>query len=47
VVRSGRLVRLLKGEGLSKSTVEELLRPESLLALRGILTDRLSGTEEE
>ena len=47
VVRSGRLVRLLKGEGLSKNTVEELLRPESLLALRGILTDRLSGTEEE
>ena len=46
-VRSGRLVRLLKGEGLSKSTVEELLRPESLLALRRILTDRLSGTEEE
>ena len=46
-VRSGRLVRLLKGEGLSKDTVEELLRPESLLALRGILTDRLSGTEEE
>ena len=47
VVRSGRLVRLLKGEGLSKNTVEELLRPESLLALRGILTDRLFGTEEE
>jgi hypothetical protein len=47
VVRSGRLVRLLKGEGLSKNTVEELLRPESLLALRGILFDRLFGTEEE
>lgn len=46
-VRSGRLVRLLKGEGLSKNTVEELLRPESLLALRGILTDHLFGTEEE
>ncbi len=46
-VRSGRLVRLLKGEGLSKNTVEELLRPESLLALQGILTDHLFGTEEE
>ena len=46
-VRSGRLVRLLKGEGLSKNTVEELLRPESLLALREILTDHLFGTEEE
>ena len=46
-VRSGRLVRLLKSEGLSKNTVEELLRPESLLALRGILTDHLFGTEEE
>ena len=46
VVRAGRLVSLLKGEGLSKNTVEELLRPESLLALRGILTDHLSGTKE-
>jgi hypothetical protein len=47
VVRSGRLVRLLKGEGLSRNTVDELLRPESLLALRGILTDHLFRTEEE
>lgn len=47
VVRSGRLVRLLKGDGLSRNTVEELLRPESILALRGILTDCLFGTEEE
>jgi hypothetical protein len=47
VVRSGRLVRLLKGEGLSRNTVEELLRPESLSALRGILIDHLFGTREE
>jgi hypothetical protein len=46
-VRSGRLAGLLKGEGLSRNMVEELLRPESLLALRGILTDHLFGTEEE
>jgi hypothetical protein len=45
-VRSGRLVPLLKGEGLDRNTVEELLRPESLLALRRILTDHLFGTEE-
>ena len=42
-VRDGRLVRLLKGEGLSKRTVEELLRPESALKLKAILTDHLSG----
>jgi hypothetical protein len=51
-VRAGRLVTLLKGEGLSKSTVEELLRPESASALKTILTDRLfrrpeRGTQED
>jgi len=40
-VRSGRLVRLLKGEGLNRTTVEELLRPESRSALKAILTDHL------
>ena len=45
-VRSGRLVRLLKGEGLNRSTVEELLRPESLTALRAILTDDLLSASE-
>jgi hypothetical protein len=42
-VRDGRLVRLLKGEGLTKRTVEELLRPESALKLKAILIDHLSG----
>ncbi len=42
-VKEGRLVRLLKGEGLNKGTVEELLRPESALKLKAILTDHLSG----
>jgi hypothetical protein len=42
-VREGRLVRLLKGEGLTKGTVEELLRPESALKLKAILADHLSG----
>lgn len=45
-VRAGRLVTLLRGEGLSRSTVEELLRPESLSALKGILTDHLFETKE-
>jgi hypothetical protein len=40
-VRAGRLVPLLKGVGLNRSTIEELLRPESLSALRAILTDHL------
>jgi len=44
--RSARLVRLLKGEGLNRSTVEELLRPESLAVLKAVLTDRpFSGSE--
>jgi hypothetical protein len=32
-----------QGEGLTKGTVEELLRPESALKLKAILTDHLSG----
>jgi len=40
-VRARRLVPLLKGEGLTRSTVEELLRPESLWALKAILSDHL------
>lgn len=40
-VRSGRLVGLLKGRGLNRSTIEELLRPESALSLKAILTDHL------
>jgi hypothetical protein len=40
-VRSGKLVALLKGKGLTRSTIEELLRPESALTLKAILTDQL------
>jgi len=39
--RSGRLVELLKGDGLDRSTVEELLSPESLEVLKTILDDHL------
>lgn len=42
-VRDGRLAGLLKGKGLNRSTIEELLRPESALKLKAILTDHLSG----
>jgi hypothetical protein len=40
-VRAGNLVGLLKGRGLDRSTIEDLLRPESALSLKSILTDRL------
>ena len=46
-VRAGRLVTLLKGDGLNKSTVEELLRPGSLSALKAILNDHLFSSEPE
>ena len=46
VVRAGRLVSLLKGDGLNRDTVEELLRPESRVALRSILFDRLFQEDE-
>jgi hypothetical protein len=36
-VEAGRLVALLKGEGLTRSTVKELLKPESAERLRSIL----------
>jgi hypothetical protein len=39
-IEVGRLVALLRGEGLTERTVRELLRPESVAKLRGILTDR-------
>lgn len=45
-VRTGRLVGLLKGRGLNKSTIEELLRPESALRLRAILNDLLYLKED-
>ena len=40
-VRAGRLVGFLKGKGLTRSTVEELLRPESAARLKAILTDHM------
>jgi hypothetical protein len=44
---AGRLVALLRGEGLTRSTVQELLRPESAAKLRAILTERVfSGRED-
>jgi hypothetical protein len=45
-VRAGRLVGLLKGRGLNRSTIDELLRPESALALKAILTDHLYPEED-
>ena len=40
-VRTGGLVRLLKGQGLNRSTVDELMRPENLVKLKAILTHHL------
>ena len=40
-VREGRLVGLLKGEGLSRETIAELLRPESRSRLKSILNDHM------
>jgi len=45
--RAGRLVALLRGEGLSKSTVQELLQPESAAKLRAILTERVFSERED
>jgi hypothetical protein len=42
-----RLVALLRGEGLTGSTVKELLKPESAAKLRRILTDRAFPEREE
>jgi hypothetical protein len=45
--KAGRLVALLRGEGLTRSTVQELLRPESAAKLRAILTEPVfSGRED-
>ena len=43
--RSRSLVSLLKGEGLNGSTLEALLRPESLAALKTVLNDQLFPEE--
>lgn len=45
--KAGTLVALLRGEGLTRSTVQELLRPESAAKLQAILTERVfSGRED-
>lgn len=41
--KTGRLVDLLKGNGLTRTTLEELLRPESTAKLKAILTDPVYG----
>ncbi len=46
-IEVGRLVALLRGEGLSESTLQELLRPESATKLRGMLTDHPFPVLEE
>lgn len=40
-VEAGRLVELLTSKGLTRSTVDELLRPESAVRLRTILAGHL------
>ena len=45
--KAGRLVTLLRGEGLTWSTVQELMRPESAAKLQAILTERVSSRRED
>ena len=46
-IRAGRLVALLRGEGLTRGTVEELFRPESAAKLRAILNERVFSVCED
>jgi len=46
-LRTGRLVELLRGKGLNKGTVGELLMPDSAANLRAILTDHVSSRRRE
>lgn len=47
-IRAWRLVQLLKGDGLTRRTIEELLRPESASRLKAVLTDHLfPGAEND
>ena len=46
-VRSGDLVGVLRGEGLTRGTIDQLLRPENAPGLRSILTDHLSSAKRE
>jgi hypothetical protein len=36
-----KLIRLLRGDGLNKTTIAELLRPESVLSLQTVLLQQL------
>ena len=46
-IEVGRLIALLRGEGLTKITVQELLRPESAAKLQAILPEcAFSGSED-
>lgn len=44
-LETGRLVELLRGKGLSKDTVRELLMPDSATNLRAILTHSMSSRQ--
>lgn len=39
--KAGKLVELLKGNGLTRATLEELLRPESAVKLKALLTKQV------
>ena len=43
--RSGKLVDLLRGDGMSWGTAEELQWPESVSRLRAILSDHITSTD--
>jgi hypothetical protein len=44
-LKAGRLVELLRGKGLTRHTIEELMRPESAAKLKVMMTDNLFTTE--
>jgi hypothetical protein len=46
-IEVGRLVALLRGEGLTESTLLELLRLENVAKLRGVLTDSPFAKRED
>jgi hypothetical protein len=46
-IEVARLVALLRGEGLTGSTLQELLQPESAAKLKGMLTDYSFPVHEE
>ena len=44
-LRSGNLVGLLKGDGMTWGTAEELQWPESVSKLKAILTDHITSAD--